>query len=143
LNRYYQFHITNFDLAKAIDNTTWRGRFEVIAHNPLTIIDGAHNVDGIKALVANFSKLPHPLVVVASVLKDKEYLKMYQILLDNAELVIVTEFANSRDLSLSELNLPGLIKCPDKSAALKLAKDFEGVKTIVICGSLYFIATYL
>ena len=32
-------------------NTGFRGRFEIISQNPLTIVDAAHNVDGIKHLL--------------------------------------------------------------------------------------------
>jgi dihydrofolate synthase/folylpolyglutamate synthase len=37
-------------LASGLKNTAWPARFEVISHEPITVVDGAHNPDGAKRL---------------------------------------------------------------------------------------------
>lgn len=60
----------------------WRGRFEVVCHDPLIIVDGAHNEDGAAALAdAVKNLLPGKKIhAVMGVFKDKEYEKMVSIL---------------------------------------------------------------
>ncbi len=43
-----------FDISKikeSLNKTSWNGRFEIISKSPMIILDGAHNVDGMKCLL--------------------------------------------------------------------------------------------
>ena len=42
---------------EGLKNTLWQGRFEIAKDNPTVILDGAHNPDGMKALVSAFKQL--------------------------------------------------------------------------------------
>lgn len=47
------FAIPDEALLKACGRIVFHGRFEVLSQRPLTLIDGAHNLDGVRAFVRN------------------------------------------------------------------------------------------
>lgn len=79
------------EAARRIDNTipddlinaglmdaVWPGRMEIISNNPLVIIDGAHNIHGIEALVSSIKEITRDkkIKVIFSALADKAFDKM-------------------------------------------------------------------
>ena len=128
------------------------GRFEVIADEPLTILDGAHNPGGMRALADSLSDVHHPLVVVLSVLDDKDATAMLRALLPHADALICTSNANPRALSPATLaslttQLGGAcseiepIVEPEPHRALARARDLAGPEGAVLAtGSIYLIA---
>ena len=65
---------------------------------PLTILDGAHNPGGMRALADSLTEVHHPLVVVVSVLDDKDATSMLRALLPHADALVCTSNANPRAL---------------------------------------------
>jgi dihydrofolate synthase/folylpolyglutamate synthase len=64
--------------AQVVANTGLRGRWEVLARDPLTIADVAHNVDGLRAVRALLERTPHrQLHIVLGMVNDKE---LYRVL---------------------------------------------------------------
>lgn len=63
---------------EALKDVKWEGRFEIIGTNPLFIRDGAHNIDGVRALKESLEKhfTNRDLIFIIGVLRDKEYEKM-------------------------------------------------------------------
>ena len=59
-------------------NALWPGRFEVLAQNPLVLVDGAHNPQGAAALADSLrAYLPEKKITfVTGVLADKDYCAM-------------------------------------------------------------------
>ena len=57
-----------------LSSAKWRARFEIIASEPTTIFDGAHNPEGIAAAVESIKRYfsTKKLVLVSGVLKDKD-----------------------------------------------------------------------
>lgn len=61
-------------IKKGLAKTEWRGRFQIISRKPLTILDGAHNVDSAMALrdtiksYINFERL----FLICGLMKDKD-----------------------------------------------------------------------
>lgn len=52
----------------------WPARLEKLSDEPLIVIDGAHNPDGIKGLIAALHQLfKQPVTVIAGILADKDY----------------------------------------------------------------------
>jgi dihydrofolate synthase/folylpolyglutamate synthase len=130
-------------LKKSLKETIWKGRFQIIEKNPLVIMDGAHNEDGISALVESFDLLPRPIIVVCSFLKDKNYQRMSEILIENADSVIFTTFDFTRALDIDTVFPKMVEKYEHYDGALERAYNTVGKGTIVICGSLYFISEIL
>ena len=56
---------------QALHESSWKGRFEKVGTHPAIYLDGAHNKEGIEALVRNYSGLNRPVITVFSALKDK------------------------------------------------------------------------
>ena len=59
------------------------GRLQVVAHEPLTVLDGAHNPSGVAALAESLPELTPAgaLVAVVSILDDKDAAGMLRALL--------------------------------------------------------------
>ena len=138
--------ITDEAIKDGIGSTRWDGRFEILAHSPLFIYDGAHNLEGITSAVESIRTYFYTKVVcLTGVLADKEYEAMAD------ELSRVTEFAitvtpdNPRALSnddyASVLASRGMVAiCADSidsgvAKAVAIAKKHE--LPIVALGSLY------
>ena len=131
------------------------GRFEVVAEEPLTILDGAHNPGGMRALADSLSDVHHPLVVVVSVLDDKDATAMLRALLPHADAIVCTSNANPRALPPATLasltaQLGGAasemdpIVEPDPHRAVERARDLAGPEGAVLAtGSIYLIADLL
>ena len=135
------YSISDESIVNGLMNTQWKGRFETISTSPHVIIDGAHNMHGIDALVESTKLCRKPLVIVFSALKDKETDKMIHALVDIADEVIVTEFEFYRAAPLELLsanNQVTAIRNPYEAIEYALRKSLEG--TCLITGSLYFIS---
>ena len=126
----------------------WIGRMEVLNTNPLVVIDGAHNIDGIKNLKESTDKYFNykNLILIVGILGDKQVDEMINIITKGAKEVIVTEPHNYRAEASSvlyeKIREKG-IECFDIEnyeeaceKALSLAEDDD---LILVCGSLYMI----
>ena len=47
------FAITSEDVAQGLARVEWPGRFNILQHRPVVLVDGAHNVASMKRLVSN------------------------------------------------------------------------------------------
>ncbi|MCH3960691.1 MAG: bifunctional folylpolyglutamate synthase/dihydrofolate synthase [Solobacterium sp.] len=130
------------DLTKqALYNAHWAGRFEIVSRKPLIILDGAHNEEGMHALIASMQPLPHPITAVFSALKDKPGQAMAQMLKENCDRLIITQFAGTRADSLADLMIAGCEAETSWQDAIEKAKRETAPEgSIVITGSLYFIS---
>lgn len=124
-------------IQQGLKKTEWLGRFEIMQKNPLVIIDGAHNQDGIQALVDSMRKY-QDVHVVFSCLKDKEGIKMIQMLMQISNDITVCEFENERADHLEHFEGLNISMEADYQVAIQTALQKKGV--VLICGSLYFIS---
>ncbi len=133
--------ISEDSLRRGLKQAVWPGRFEIMGEHPLIIIDGAHNAEGIEALIQNFKNIPRPITVIYSALKDKPYHTMLKALIQVADHVIVSEFEMYRKATADELaNGFQVTVEPDYQQAIETAIRNNPEGTIVITGSLYFIS---
>ena len=106
------------------------GRLQVVAHEPLTIYDGAHNAPGIAALAAS---VPEGTVAVLSILDDKDAAEMLRALLPRLSAAVFTRAPNPRALppaTLADLaskvgGVPSEIE-PDPRRAVERARALAG-----------------
>ena len=76
-----------------------RGRFEVVRHTPLTIVDVAHNPDAVRTLVSTLGALiGRPCLTVFGVMKDKDWPKMLALLSERSRMTIAVQPATDRAL---------------------------------------------
>ena len=111
---------------EALMNVKWPARFECVCTRPLLIRDGAHNVDGVKALRESIEKhfTNRRLIFIIGILKDKEYEKMVAILCPMAECVFTITPPTER-------GLPGAVLRDAILPYCKEVSDCESVKDAV------------
>ncbi len=100
------WRITEEALRAGLKKTAWRGRFTVVFHDPLVIIDGAHNRDAAltlkKSLELYFTN--RHLLYIMGVFKDKEYEEIAKITAPLSHHIITVETpGNPRALPAEEL----------------------------------------
>ena len=131
-----------------LKNARWAGRMEICGKDPLVILDGAHNADGILQLANSIKTYfaNKKVTLILGVLGDKEYDKMAEHILPHSDSVILTEPHSERKLdvfslarSISKHN--GMIYTEKEieaayEKALSITPD-DGI--ILCCGSLYMI----
>jgi dihydrofolate synthase/folylpolyglutamate synthase len=141
-------------VAAAADEVRVPGRLQQVDTAPLTLLDGAHNPDGMRALVESLNELAgrhEPTVAVLSILEDKDAAGMLSALLPACNALIVTSSQNPRALPpatllslTSQLNGPPAEIVPEPRRALARAREMAGRDGLVIAtGSIYLIADLL
>lgn len=142
------YQISEDSIRKGIENVKWPGRLSIISKNPLIIIDGAHNEDGIYALSQALKKyfIHKNIIMVIGMLRDKNHRDSIRLLGPLASKMIATEPMSDRALSAEELAEEAKEHCPEVYAipsithAIEKAKDVvDNNSIVVICGSLYLI----
>ena len=148
---YEALKILNIDkdiIKKAMEDVVWQCRFEIYSKKPLTILEGAHNVDGMNNLkkIISHGYNKNEVVIIISILNDKKIKKMLEICQEMSDKIILTSLKeNKRGLLGEELfnytNKENIIVKEDiKEAYLlseKILKKDENKKVIVVCGSFY------
>lgn len=145
------FGISENTIRAGLAQATWPGRFEVLSRDPLLIVDGAHNPNGVEALVDTIrAYFPDQKInFVMGVMKDKDYHTMLRLIAPYAARFI-TELPDAhRALRPDELKseirayFDGPVETADSvTAAVERAMEIaEGTDVITICfGSLYQVA---
>jgi len=135
-------------VAKGIAETYWPARYEKISDTPIIIRDVAHNPEGMNALKNNLLSdyQNYKKIVVFSVMRDKDYIKMLKIIDDFSDFNIFTQADNIRVLS-SEILIKNSTKpalsVPKPEEAIKIAlKKASKYKEslIVITGSIFLMS---
>lgn len=119
-------------------DTRWTARFEYL--RPNLILDGAHNPDGIAALIDSLEKTGKSVIFVTAMMKDKDWRLSAKMINKAAKSVIVTEIPGLRCLSADEL-AKGFPYCKTEknclTAVQKALSEAEDGDVVCVCGSLY------
>ena len=138
LQRQGHLRLTEAQLRAGLHQAVWIGRFETISKEPLIILDGAHNADGIHALCETLEQM-EDVQVLFSVLKDKNFEAMLQELETVCGEILVVPFYNERALDVRLLEGRKHIHLME-SYERAIPHALQKVKPLVITGSLYFIS---
>ena len=67
-------HLNNKAIENSVREVMWKGRLEVLSNNPLIVIDGAHNIQGITTLKNNIQKYFNykDVYLILGILADKD-----------------------------------------------------------------------
>ena len=131
----------------AIRETQWEGRLETVRRRPLVVLDGAHNVEGVTALVSHIKDvIRRPVVLVFAAMKDKDLRSMTRILFPAASTVVLTRVPYKRSASPEDLLAAAppfkgrVLLEPDTRRAVDLAlAESQGRAPVIIAGSLFLI----
>jgi dihydrofolate synthase / folylpolyglutamate synthase len=137
-------NITHETISLGLKNTVWFGRFQRVSEKPLIIIDGAHNINGMQALVDSLSLLPRPIHVLFSAIVGKDHEGMLKVLKPHVDSITVTEFDFYRKQDANVLAIDDsihIIKDPQLAYNDLCERASQG--SGIVCGSLYFLSYML
>ena len=91
-------NISEKAIRDGLEKVKWTGRLEIIQNNPIIILDGAHNPNGVETMHQAIKEIfsYRYLILVLAIFADKDYKKMIQILAPDADLIIATKTKNLR-----------------------------------------------
>ena len=140
----------------AAASTFVAGRLQVVAHDPLTVMDGAHNPTAVAALVESLPELlaGRSLALVLGVLEDKDAASMLAALLPLCERAWFTAPPSQRALSPAtlaslarQLGFEAASCEPQPANALAAAQSWArtqvGEGAILATGSIYLVGELL
>lgn len=137
-------YLNSQKIKEGLKKTIWPGRLEVVSNNPLIVLDGGHNIDGVTRVcefvnTLNYSK--KRCVFACSDNKEKE--KMIKQIAPVFDEIIITSFTYKRHSSAKELfdylDHPNKILIEDIDEIIKFVykNPFE---FNLFLGSLYFVS---
>lgn len=99
------FSISEQAVEQGLAHVVWPGRFEVLRHQPLVIVDGAHNPNGVEELAKCLNAyLPgRKVTFLMGVMADKDYTTMLDEILPAAKQFITVTPESERALPAQEL----------------------------------------
>ncbi|NBW95622.1 MAG: bifunctional folylpolyglutamate synthase/dihydrofolate synthase [Planctomycetia bacterium] len=138
-------------LAKALRRTSLPARIEVVGTRPLVVVDAAHNVASMRALVDTLSALLdrlRPRVLVFAASADKQIERMLRVAAGRFDHVVVTRYAtNPRAASVDRLaracraaGLPDAEAADSPDAAVARARRLAGTRGVVCIAGSFFLA---
>ena len=135
-------------IEKSLQDVKWIGRLEVLGKKPTVLIDGAHNIDGIKALRKNTEKYfkYNKIYLLLGILADKQVKEMIEEIAPIAEKIYALT-PHSERAELSEDLKAEVLKYNSNTIALEsyeeafllALKEAGEEDLILISGSLYMI----
>lgn len=147
LNKKGILKISTEKIRERIKTSTWAGRMEIVSRDPLIILDGAHNFDGIKKLVESIDNFKFKkLYLIMSILSDKEHKKMLEEISSYTDEVVFVNLDYKRGTSPEELKKEASaygLKAEVMSvedAINHYQEKYEDGDLILITGSLYFVS---
>jgi dihydrofolate synthase/folylpolyglutamate synthase len=77
---------------EGLATVSWPGRFEVMLERPTVVLDGAHNGEGVKALVETIEDFREgrKVKLLFASMEDKEWRLMLNMLVDVVDEVVLT-----------------------------------------------------
>jgi dihydrofolate synthase/folylpolyglutamate synthase len=136
------YKIEEENIKRAIENVKWPCRFQILKKNPYIIVDGAHNLDGVKNLMKNLKKIfpDKNFSFLVGILRDKDYKNMVKILQRYTENIIFTKPNSERAIQpeiLKEIvnNKKNVSIIEEPKKAYEFIKKTE--ENWLIFGSLY------
>jgi len=147
LLRKMGLNITEGAVYKGIETTYWPCRFQILKREPLVIVDGAHNPDGMKTLLDTLTEIfpDKQFSFLMGILKDKDWRRMLSFILRSkmVERFVFTMPDNERAISpdvLADFVLKKQKGLPVKviNTPPEAVRYIKGTKeNWCICGSLY------
>lgn len=146
------FEVKEEAVRQALSKINWRGRMQVLSTKPPIILDGAHNMEGVRALIDTLDKMfpnvkPRFLI---SILADKDFSGMIELICSRASHIYVAQNQSDRAATISE-QLAEINKYPVKTStaasvaeAYRMARNDMKKSEVLVCGgSLYTVGEIL
>ena len=142
------FKISRDSIINGLAQVSWPGRFQILSHRPLLVVDGAHNPDSARKLkqsLVQYFAFDRAILVIG-VSSDKDVAGIISELVPLFDKVIVTRSRHPRAMSLEQL-IAVFRRCGIEvqaveavSEALSLALSMAGARDLVcVAGSLFVV----
>lgn len=138
------FGIRQEHIAAGLAQTRFPARLEVLSREPLILLDGAHNLDGARALRKALELVRAPMHALVGMLADKDVDGALAAILPQCKSVIVSQPDNPRAMPAAALAEKARAYCADvraepdlRRAAQVLLAKCGGGDAALACGSLY------
>ncbi len=131
---------------RALQTINWRGRMQVLSTAPVIIVDGAHNVQGVQAMLDTLRRIwPHRRFrFLLSILADKNFAEMLRLICMNAEKIYFAQNTSDRAATVAAQAAEAIRHGVDHVAADSVAEAFQiaqselGPTDILVCGGSLF-----
>ena len=139
-----QYPVSEEELTNGLKETYMPVRMEVVSKNPLLIIDGSHNPEGVQNMVTSLQNIVggKDIHILFACFKDKNIERMLAFLGEYSKDITLTSFPNRRSRTMDDyfLFLDDYKFNEDPLAALKEMQETYPEDAILITGSLAFAA---
>jgi dihydrofolate synthase/folylpolyglutamate synthase len=140
-----KINIQETTVKKALKNTFWQGRMQILSENPLIVIDGSHNEEGLQKSFEELKEIfkNKKITTIYTFLKDKDTQKMYKIVKENSDYTIATSINISRSMTKEDFHNLGEKNFTEnwKDALNQAYSNKDNI--IFITGSLYLVGEVL
>jgi dihydrofolate synthase/folylpolyglutamate synthase len=141
------FPVNEAAVREGLKTVRWPGRFEIVQERPAIILDGAHNGEGVGALIEALESFRGKRAVrlLFAAMEDKDWRLMLERLSEVVDEIVLTRVNMERCADPFHLNSQLCEQVPHRAigyapAALQYVMDRAAVDDIVlIAGSLYLI----
>lgn len=141
------FPITEAAVRRGLESVEWPGRFEIVLEQPTVILDGAHNGEGVNALVAALedSRQARKVRLLFASMEDKNWRLMLNTLASVVDEIVLTRVDMERSADPYPLarHLAGKVShrvVENSRAALRsLLEAAQSDDIVVVAGSLYLL----
>ena len=145
------FPVTAAHLRAGLRSVHWPGRLDIVSTHPLVILDGAHNIQALQALLAELPDLApnRRSLFLFGVMRDKEWRPMVAALEQMAAEVVLTAVAQSRAEDPYTVQRAFSSNCSVRvvegaaEACRQLLHRAGPQDAIVVCGSLFLVGEVL
>ena len=140
------WNISDQAIRQGLAQVRWPGRFELLRRDPPFLLDGSHNAHGMRATVASLrERFPgEKFVFLISIMADKDWDKMLQLLLPLAKCVVTVTATSPRaipapDLAAQIRAMGGVAEPSDTiPAGVARADALAAGGPVAALGTLYF-----
>lgn len=142
-----RFPVDESAVRAGLQRVRWPGRFETILQRPKVILDGAHNPEGVEALIEELRRMPPAgkLKLLFATMADKEWQVMLRALGQTVDEIVFTRVDMERSADPEVLatavgpSLSHRVIADARQAVRILLQEAAPEDVIVIAGSLYLL----
>jgi len=150
-----RFPLSSGAMTFGLQHVCWKGRLEILQHNPLIILDGAHNSLGASVLFDFLQSQLHDcpgrkLILILGMMQDKNHAEFLQILLPLVDSLFVTQPHMNRAATVEELvqavsrkDLEASVIADPWEAYCKARDVADASDLICVTGSLFLVGEIL
>ena len=138
------YPISEEEIIEGLSETYMPARMEILSSNPLLVVDGSHNPEGVQNMVTSLQNLAgdKEIHVIFACFKDKNIERMLAYLGEYSKDIVLTTFPNKRSRTMDDyfLFLDDYTFDEDPLEALHKMRETYPEDAILITGSLAFAA---